>query len=298
MKRFSHLALLLLFLALMTVPAAADIGPKPKLTIRVINAPSEPYYLDLLEKDDKASPNSYFKNNLAWSYGDRVADLDQLMLRSLRDHAPEGWHCCLTEGSRHGPVGGNLYGENSDPPEIQIHTFGYIGVPDSYRIITVTKSGLVQISRVDTRQALWSSVTYNYTSNRITVKPLFLAYILQFFSTFLPTLAIEGILLLLFQYSWKKNRKLFLLVNLSTQLFLSAICGVSSIRNGVGLFYFLLFIPVELIILTTEALLYSRLLNGQSRLRAVCYAVTANLYSMTAGLFTAYPVFIWIGNHL
>ena len=52
MKRFSRVFLLVsLSLALLTVTALADTGPKSKLTIKVKNAPQELYYLDLLSME-------------------------------------------------------------------------------------------------------------------------------------------------------------------------------------------------------------------------------------------------------
>ena len=58
MKRFFRiLCLLTLSLLLLTVTALADMGPKSKLTVKVKNAPQEPYYLDLLaEGDAPATP--------------------------------------------------------------------------------------------------------------------------------------------------------------------------------------------------------------------------------------------------
>ncbi|MBD9279685.1 MAG: hypothetical protein EGS70_04755 [Clostridiales bacterium] len=53
MKRSLRNSILLLLTAmLLTVSALADSGPKAQLTVKVVNAPSEPYYLDLLEKGD------------------------------------------------------------------------------------------------------------------------------------------------------------------------------------------------------------------------------------------------------
>ena len=59
MKRFSRVFLLAcLSLALLTVTALADMGPKSKLTVKVKNAPQERYYLDLLaEGDDFSYPS-------------------------------------------------------------------------------------------------------------------------------------------------------------------------------------------------------------------------------------------------
>ena len=48
-KSLRNSILLLLTAMLLTVSALADSGPKAQLTVKVENAPSEPYYLDLLE---------------------------------------------------------------------------------------------------------------------------------------------------------------------------------------------------------------------------------------------------------
>ena len=54
MKRASLRAFVCALLAslALTTFALADSGPKPQLTVRVKNAPQEPYYLDLLAKGD------------------------------------------------------------------------------------------------------------------------------------------------------------------------------------------------------------------------------------------------------
>ena len=294
MKKSLHLVLLLLLSALLlTGTAFADTGPKPKLTITVKNAPAEVYYLDLLEEDGEEE-NSHLYDNLG---ANQELEPDATMLQTLLNHTPEGWHACLAVGTSHAPMWGSLVSERKNQSGSPIHTFSYSGVPETYRIITVTKSGTVQISEPRTRQILQSSVTYDYAANTVSSPPAALAYAVQFLSTLLPTLAIEGLLLAAFGFSWKRNRKPFLLVNLATQLVLSAVCGVSAVRNGVSFFYFFLFLPTELVILIAEALLYRRFLTGQSRARATGYGIVANLASATVGLFTAVPVFQWISSH-
>ena len=53
MKRtLRTLPLLILAILLMTVPAFADTGPKPYLRVRVMNAPQEEYYLDILAEGE------------------------------------------------------------------------------------------------------------------------------------------------------------------------------------------------------------------------------------------------------
>ena len=53
MKRrlFAALACILLCLAVLPGTASADAGPKPAVTITVVNAPAGEYYLDLLVTD-------------------------------------------------------------------------------------------------------------------------------------------------------------------------------------------------------------------------------------------------------
>ena len=66
MKRFSRVFLLAcLSLALLTVTALADMGPKSKLTVKVKNAPQELYYLDLLAEGDDFSYPSLTEEELA-----------------------------------------------------------------------------------------------------------------------------------------------------------------------------------------------------------------------------------------
>lgn len=296
MKRALHATLLLLAsLLLLTVPVYADMGPKPSLTVTVTNAPEEPYYLDLLEPDgDDGALNDHLHRNL--NAADRDA-LDPEMLQSLLDRAPEGWHACLAKGTTRAPIWGSLTAKETNASGDAVHRFSYSGVPERYRVMVVTKSGAVRISEPRTRRILRSSVTYDYESGALSAPPAALAYTVQFLSTLLPTLAIEGALLPVFGFSWRRNWKPFLLVNLATQAALSLVCGVSAVRDGVSYFYFFLFLPTELVILIAESLLYRRLLVGHSRSRAGAYGIVANFASATAGLFTAVPVFQWISSH-
>ena len=106
-------------------------------------------------------------------------------------------------------------------------------------------------------------------------------------------LRIEGALLLLFRYSWKKNWEAFLLVNVLTQGFLAVASVSVTAHSGVSAWYFFFFLlPAELIILLVELYLYAGcgLLTGHSKGRAAAYAITANLASAVLGYYLAEPV--------
>ena len=303
MKRNSLRALVCALLAslVLTTFAFADSGPKPQLTVRVENAPQEPYYLDLLAEGDWNESGESSNDGVDWSYHGKEDTLDPALLTSLRDNVPAGWHACVAQGTTGAPMWGELYAEGTDAFGNDLHVFGYHGVPSTYRIILVTESGKVWISDTLERKVLQSSVTVHWSDDTehttVTVPSTVTGFLLQFLATLVPTLLIEGILLLLFQYSWKQNWKAFLLVNLVTQGVLAAASSVLNLQNGAALWnYFLFLLPMEAAILLIEIYLYAGrgLLTGHSKGRAALYAVAANLASAVLGYYLAEPVWSFV----
>ena len=287
---------LLTSLALTTV-AFADFGPKPQLTVRVENAPQELYYLDLLAEGDWDAEDADSDDGIERSYYGKEDTLDPDLLALLRENVPEGWHACVAQGTTGAPIYGELYAENTDASGNDLHIFAYHGVPSTYRIILVTQSGKVWVSEALERRVLQSSVTVHWADDTenttVTVPSTVTGYLLQFLATLVPTLLIEGILLLLFQYSWKRNWKTFLLVNVLTQGLLAVASSSVTAHSGVSAWYlFCFFLPAELVVMLVEVFLYSGrgLLTGHSKGRAALYAVTANFASAFLGYYLAEPV--------
>ena len=67
-KSLRNSILLLLTAMLLTVSALADSGPKAQLTVKVVNAPSEPYYLDLLAEGAFEHEDDVDYSGVDWSY--------------------------------------------------------------------------------------------------------------------------------------------------------------------------------------------------------------------------------------
>lgn len=287
---------LLTSLALTTF-AFADFGPKPQLTVRVENAPQELYYLDLLAEGDWDAEDTDSDDGIERSYYGKEDTLDPDLLALLRENVPEGWHACVAQGTTGAPIYGELYAESTDASGNDLHVFAYHGVPSTYRIILVTQSGKVWVSEALERRVLQSSVTVHWADDTenttVTVPSTVTGYLLQFLATLVPTLLIEGILLLLFQYSWKRNWKTFLLVNVLTQGLLAVASSSVTAHSGVSAWYlFCFFLPAELVVMLVEVFLYSGrgLLTGHSKGRAALYAVTANFASAVLGYYLAEPV--------
>jgi hypothetical protein len=296
MKRPFRLVLfLLLSICLLAGSALADFGPKAQLTVRVENAPAEPYYLDILAEGEYEG-HTYGSGDtpysgLDWSYSpEEIAALDEALLDALRSAVPEGWLACTAEGTGGVPMWGQLYAESTDAAGNPLHVFGYHGLPETYRILMVTQSGEVFLSDVCTRRVLQSSVTVDWAAKAADVPPAWTAWLLQFLSMLLPTLVIEGLLLMLFGYSWKRSWKPFLLVNLATQGCFAAYIASVVMGHGVSGWSMFFFIPAEVVITLAEVLLYRRFLTERSRGRAAFYAVFANACSAALGLIAVGPV--------
>ena len=282
--------LLLLAMMLLTVSALADSGPKAQLTVKVENAPNELYYLDLLAEGEYEHEGDSDFSSLS---DEERAALDADMLAALRAAVPDGWHACLAQGVNGPPIWGDLVGEDAGNGT-QLHTFGYVGVPDTYRILIVTKSGESWVSGVLHRATLQSSATVDWAAKTAAAPSPAMAYALQFLCTLLPTLLIEGLLLFVFGYRSKRSWRVFLLVNLVTQGAFAVYLAVIVLNHGVSGWSLLFYIPIEIIITAVELLCYRRLLTEKGKGRATGYAIVANVCSAVVGLWLIDPLWRFI----
>ena len=91
---FAHVFPALLLCLLCLIPTAhADIGPKPEVTIQVVNAPEGEIYLDLLAEGSAAAspyPNSF-------------DGCDPVILGNLRSLEGDGWVLAYSTGVSNSP---------------------------------------------------------------------------------------------------------------------------------------------------------------------------------------------------
>lgn len=261
MKRYKYVLLILGLCFLFPMACSADFGPKPKLKIIVRNAPEEVYYLDLLIESD-----SYHEKYDIGSYNPD-------MVNNLLTFRQEGWYpafiCDL-----YTPMNASLLG--IPEKSWMVHNFSY-RVPDEFKIIIVTESGTVQVSETFVRTTLSTTLSYDYETNTIYEKPKLGEMGRQYFSTCLPTLLIEGIILILFKFSLSKNLKVFLAVNCITQCFLTI--GLNYLLLMFGLTGIIVQLPFEIIITIIEAIIYGFMLKEHSVKRRIAYALSANIIS-------------------
>lgn len=287
MKRMLRLLLVLLTIYLLTSTAFADFGPKSQLIVRVENAPEELYYLDLLDAGEAMDLNDYMSE-------EDLEELDTDLYAALLAAIPAGWHGCVSQGVTGAPIFGDLYSDGMDDDGNPLHTFGYHGVPDTYRILIVTESGESWVSEPYTRTVLQSSVTVDWATKDIVIPSTAVGYMLQFLATFAPTILLEGLVLLAFGLAKRRNWKYFLLLNFVTQGALAVYCSLTFLQEGFNVMFLLLFIPAEIVITLAETLLYRRWLAGGTKGCITCYAVSANVLSALLGWFLAEPVWRFV----
>ena len=262
---------LLLCLLCLVPTARADIGPKPELTITVVNAPEGELYLDLLVNGKPAEH----------PYRSGFDDYDPIILANL--HSLEGEYTGLlaysTGKANTPPVSGDLR-----PGADGNWRFGYLGLPETFRVAAATADEAKAVEESYTRQFV-SHIVYDWEANTVRdATPSVLRFFIRLAATLIPTLIVEGILFWLFGFREKHSWLVFAAVNVFTQICLHLAVGPTMTISGWHfLNYFLLMLIPELIIWAAEAAAYAALLREHGRSRRIGYALLANAVSFAVG---------------
>lgn len=269
--RVSALSLALLCLCCLILPARADMGPKPDLTITVVSAPEGACYVDLLYEGGEET-----------LYTDlSTVDYDPELLSALHSLEGDGWVLACTTGTSGPPIFGDLL-----PNDAGQYVYSYFGLPQTFRLAVATQDGAQATEESYTRVRFHTNLVYDWSTNTLserTSTPVY--YLTQLASTLLPTLVLEGVVLLLFGFRQRRTWLVFLLVNLITQVGLHLFCNGQVLAAAQGNFsYYLLLMAVpELVIFAVEAVAYQALLQEHTHRRRVGYTLCANLASFLIG---------------
>ena len=272
-------ALLLCLLCL--VPTAyADMGPKPEVTITVVNAPEGELYLDLLREGTPAE-HPYPNSN---------DQFDPVILDHLRSLEGDGWVLAYSTGVSGPPVFGSLR-----PRENGTWHYSYVGLPETFRVAAATADE-AQAAEVPYTRDFVGNIVYDWATNTVhDATPPPLRFLARLATTLIPTLAIEGIIFWLFGFRERRSWLVFLAVNTVTQVGLHLVTGAMLAEAGWHfLNYFLTIIVQELVIWGAEALAYALLLTERTRTRRVGYAFAANIASFVLGYFPLHLLYSFL----
>ena len=262
---------LLLCLLCLVPTAYADIGPKPEVTITVVNAPEGVLYLDLLTQGEPMDQ----------PYSNSNGECDPALLDNLRSLEGDGWVLAYTTGTKGPPVFGDVR-----PREDGTWRFSYVGLPESFRVAAATADE-AKAAEVSYTRDFVDNIVYDWQANTVReATPPPLRFLVRLAATLIPTLLIEGALFWLFGFRERRGWLVFLAVNTATQVGLHL--AVGSILPQAGwhfLNYTLTILIPELIIWAAEAAAYAFLLREHSRGQRVGYAFAANFASFVLGYF-------------
>ena len=272
----------IILLSILSITTFADMGSKPKVTIKIENPPKELYYLDLLYTPKSSLSNIY-------SYKDR-ANYNIQMFDLLFSYTQDNWYPALAYGTIV-PVMGELTPDNNG-----VHTINYLGVPDEFKIIIVTQDGTVKTSPLIQRKTMEVELVLDYDTMAYTKASTIYIYLKQFLATCLITFLIEGVILILFKLATLNNIKYIIATNIFTQIVFTVIFSSAFIYGGtLGAFF--VFIPLEIAVVICEAIIYKKLLVGKEK-SITLYTITANLASALATFFSLSTLLMWLSNAL
>ena len=243
---------LLLCLLCLVPTAYADIGPKPEVTITVVNAPEGVLYLDLLAQGEPMDQ----------PYSNSNGECDPALLDNLRSLEGDGWVLAYTTGvARNAPVFGDVR-----PREDGTWRFSYVGLPETFRVAAATADE-AKAAEVSYTRDFVDNIVYDWQANTVReATPPPLRFLIRLAATLIPTLLIEGALFWLFGFRERRGWLVFLAVNTATQVGLHL--AVGSILPQAGwhfLNYTLTILIPELIVWMAEAAAYAFLLREHSR---------------------------------
>ena len=301
-RTFKLYAIALMLALVSPLPAVADSGPKPSIVVNCVNLPDGDVYIDLLiDAEPRSDDFRYGKMN---SDGSERDAYDGKIIALLESYNVDGWRPALVTGTSM-PIWGEL--KRTAAGGKASANFDYHGVPKRFRVIVATTDGSVTVTNVIERKAFNSTVGFDYAKksaatsgsdfsygpggNQMKVifyegyiterNPVFQTGLQAVFTLGL-TYLIEGLILLLFGFSLRKNWKPFVLVNLGTQIALNLSVAAMFYFSGTDM-ALIVYFACEIMILVVETVLYVFLLKQHSRLRRALYAVVANVTSFIAG---------------
>lgn len=282
-RLFPVLALTLLALCCLILPAHGDMGPKPSVTITLRNAPQAECYLDLLHLC-QGTPTSA-------GNGFSPEEYDSAILTQLRTQEEDGWVLAFSTGTSGVPVFGDLR-----PDQSGAYRFTYSGLPQTFRIAAATAHQAQSTQASYTRTRFHTNLVYDWQTNTLTdATPAPLFYLAQLLSTLVPTLAVEAVLLLLFRFRTRRSWLVFLGMNLVTQVGLHLFCaGLMPAASTHWLYYALTLLLPELVILLVELLAFVQLSREHSPSRRMACIACANAASFLLTFFPLHWLSPWL----
>ncbi|ACL77525.1 hypothetical protein [Ruminiclostridium cellulolyticum] len=264
----------------------ADTGPKPTLEITVVNPQDSSYYLDLLGKDGE-----YLNAT------DGNKEYDNMHDQPIYKYNKDGWKAIhMRTWLLNGKLTGDPVEKDTNGKVLTMrHSFGYVGVPEVFKIIIQKSDGTIQVSDIIHNTYFNAYVKYDMKTNKVlSVRGNILQGGIKFGDEFfkyymirlLVTLILEVFFAIPFFYLKAKRLLIIVGVNIITQTLLTfgmifdyPILHKMPFNMG----YLTVLAIGEVLVFLAEYLAYIKLFGKADKREIAAYTFVANAASMIAG---------------
>ncbi|MBR0385329.1 MAG: hypothetical protein IJI05_02120 [Erysipelotrichaceae bacterium] len=259
MKKTLKLTIIFLTALLFVMPAAADIGPKPSLTIRVKGLEDVgEYYITVLSKTDNFGP---YSASDTWN--------DKPEYQAFADYRdPDGYYFL-------GLV--SVLGKDNS------FSIGYWPPEDFKVVVYVPSQERYYASEPAKRSAFNTIMLFTVIDGTCTIEDVssIMDYLPQGIVCVVGTVIIEALLALLFGY--KEKLKVIIITNIITNLFLQAAVVFVNFTSGI-LTMLIFYVLFEIAVLLVEFLVYCFLIKG-NKFKLFFYTLLANVLTFLGGFY-------------
>ena len=282
-KVFAFIMCLMLVMA-MTIPASADIGPKPSVQIEFTGMEGQTYYGTLLSMYESTGPASVWDGNPEHADYQPCDEGYDIWLKFVEYQDADGYYFLqwLWDCSETNQLNWTYY------PPTPFKILLYFPETDTFYVSPVYERYAfdsyftVDMSDLDA-DPMVADKSYDYTWEIISLA-----------ARIILTIALELAIALLFGYREKKVLGFLAIVNAVTQVGLNVALNIINYNSGSMIFTFN-YVLLEILVFAIEAIAYAVLLKKfsgkeQKPVKAVGYALVANAASFGFGLWLAHVI--------
>ena len=286
MKKLKKILILSLLIVISLGPtkAFADVGPKPSVNIEIENLPADrDFYITLLAKEESTGPYSVGNDLSAHNEYDLRQGYEKF--KEIKDK--DGYNFLAYLERHRGP--GTFSWSYYPPKDFKVAIYdpekNLFLISEPIKAYAFNSNFKMAYKDLDLRDQVY------YFEDQMTLEKDadYLGEVKAFALRLALTIVIEYLVALIFFRPTAYQRKLIIKTNVLTQGLLNL--GISFILYYlVFLAFFLIFIPLELIVFIAEGMIYKKKLNknlpaGKKEVPAYLYAFLANLASGLGGYY-------------
>ena len=262
------------------VPAFADIGPKPGIKVKLVNAPTQRYCVGVLEKGER------------WSNEEIETNADGLkheLKLKMYAYDKDGWQVNYGYGTRT-----ICYSEDETGSSFSFYNV-YTDQP--VKLLVITEDGKEYVSNEIRPTRYEAYLVFDLSTGKLSedeeaYQNSDLQYFLQALRYLAATLLVEGLFLILFRLHQARNLPIFFIANILTQAALHYDNWKYEIDRGGGWGLLGRSVVKEFWIIVAECILFAIFMKPKDGKKRWCviYAIVANVVSGILSLVFTAPI--------